>query len=749
MKKFNKNLWRYGLRIFLLSFILLTVFILSIYAGAWGKLPSKKTLSNIEFDEASEVYSADSVLIGKFYLYDRQPISSEEIPDHLIESLIAVEDRRFYDHNGIDYKSLFRVGFKTILLGDSSSGGGSTLSQQLAKNLYPRKREGNFYLIVDKFKEMITARRLEKIYEKDELLVYYLNTVSFGDNTFGIESASNRFFGKRAIDLSIEEAAVLTGMLKATYTYNPRLFPERSLQRRNIVLESMEELDYLSEKAADSLQNLPIALNYTNFDHNEGIAPYFREEVRKYMESWCEDQQKKGRDINLYSSGLKIYTTLNYEMQLMAEEVMKDHMSALQNAFEKSYGKDAPWIRDQELIRKVIRSSQVYKKWRNTGLDDKVAWDSVHRTKELTLEDWNGPITVQASSADSIVHYLKFLNTGSLSIDPFSGAVKTWIGGIDYEHFKYDHISQSRRQLGSSFKPIVYTAALESGLRACDHFSAQEILYKDLQDWSPGNTSEEDETYLNYSMEEALSNSVNTVSVKILEKTGIPNVINMAQQMGITEQLPQQPSLALGTGAVGIEELAGAYASYINNGRPVKPYMIQSILDSEDRLLEHFKGHRNGPSAFSEENRFIMLEMLKSVVDRGTASRIRHKYGLKNDIAGKTGTTQNNKDAWFVAITPKLVHVSWVGLDHHEIGFKNTSLGQGANAALPLFADWMKKLNASRDFNSITMAKFEKPGDEILSQLDCDPVVKDNFFKRLFKNPKRKKSRKFKKQNQG
>ena len=749
MKQFKKNLWRYGLRLFLLLFVLLIVFFLSIYAGAWGKLPTKKALSNIEFEEASEVYSADSVLIGKYYLFDRQPIAFDEMPDHLIESLVAVEDRRFYDHKGIDYRSLFRVGFKTILLGDSSSGGGSTLSQQLAKNLYPREARGSFYLIVDKIKEMITASRLERIYEKDELLGHYMNTVSFGDNTFGIESASNRFFGKRAIDLKIEEAAVLTGMLKATYTYNPRLFPERSRNRRNTVIKSMEDLGFLSNNEADSLQNLPLALKYTNFDHDEGIAPYFREEVRKFMEAWCADQQSKGRDLNLYSSGLKIYTTLNYEMQLLAEEAMKDHMSSLQLAFEKSYGKNAPWITDKKLIEKVVRSSAVYKDWRKRGLNEEVAWDSVHRKKELTLVDWNGPFTVQSSSADSIVHYLKFLNTGSLSIDPSSGAVQTWIGGIDFEHFKYDHISQSRRQLGSSFKPIVYTAALEAGLKACDHFSAQEILYKDLQDWSPGNTSEEDETYLNYSMEEALSNSVNTVSVKILEQTGIPNVLNMAQQMGIEEPLPQQPSLALGTGAVGIEELAGAYASYVNNGRPVKPFVVQSVLDKEDQLLESFEGLSTASPAFSEENRLIMLEMLKSVVEQGTASRIRYKYGLKNDIAGKTGTTQNNKDAWFVAVTPKLVHVSWVGLDHHEIGFKNTALGQGANAALPLFATWMKKLNADPDFNSITMARFEQPGDEILNQLDCDPVVRDNFFKRLFKSPKRKKSRKFRKKSQG
>ena len=749
MKQVSRKLIRYGSRIALAIILLVILFISSIYLGAWGKLPSREALSTIEFERASEVYSADSVLIGKFYLFDRQPIAFEEMPEPLIESLVAIEDRRFYDHDGVDIKSLIRVGFKTILLGDSSSGGGSTLSQQLAKNLYPRENRGRFYLVVDKIKEMITARRLEDIYDKDEILGHYLNTVSFGDNTFGIESASNRFFGKRAIELNIEEAAVLTGMLKATYSYNPRLFPDKSLQRRNTVIESMEEVGYISESESDSLQKLPIVLNYTHFDYDEGIAPYFREEVRKLMEDWCENKQNNGLEINLYSSGLKIYTTLDYDMQLLAEQTMEEHMSALQQAFEKSYGKSAPWINNKNLIKKVLRNSQAYKDWRSSGIGEEAAWDSIHKKKTMTLADWNGPITSQFSSADSLIHYIKFLNTGSLSLDPYSGAVKTWIGGIDFEHFKYDHISQSRRQLGSSFKPIVYTAALESGLKACDHFSAQEIQYKDLEDWSPANSNEEDETYLNYSMEEALSNSVNTVSVKVLEKTGIPNVIQMAQKMGIEESLPELPSLALGTGAVGIEELAGAYASYVNHGQAVKPFLITSIQDSEGNSLEEFDGAKVLPPAFSEENRLIMLEMLKSVVERGTASRIRYKYGLKNDIAGKTGTTQNNKDAWFVAVTPKLVHVSWVGLDHHEIGFKNTSLGQGANAALPLFAGWMQKLNADPEFNSITRAKFEKTDDKILAQLDCEPVVRDNFFKRLFKNPKKKKSRKFKKQNRG
>lgn len=744
MKKGTGKLWKYGSRIFLVLMGLALIFILSIYAGAWGTLPSKQELADIQYQRASEVYSADSVLIGKFYIYDRQPVKYEALPRHLVDALIAIEDRRYYDHNGVDFKSLFRVGIKTLLLGDDAAGGGSTLSQQLAKNLYPRKRGSSFTLVIDKFKEMITARRLEKVFSKEELIAHYLNTVSFGDNTYGVESAALRFFGKQVSELKIEEAAILTGMLKATYSYNPRLFPKRSLSRRNTVLRAMEDTAVLSKEEADSLVELPLTINYKNYDHSSGIAPYFREEVRKEMEKWCEDNSEGETNYNLYTSGLKIYTTLNYDLQLLAEDVMKKHMASLQQAFEKSYGKQAPWLIDKKLVEKVVRRSESYQRWSKKGLNEGQLWDSMRLKKEMTLADWQGDITKNASSIDSLVHYMKFLNTGSVSIDPYNGAVMTWIGGIDYRHYKYDHVSQSRRQAGSTFKPVVYTAALEAGIGPCTHFSAREIEYKNLEDWSPANSSDKDEAYLNYSMEEALSRSVNTVSVKVLEQAGIPAVIGMAKKMGIQSTLPELPSLALGTGEIKLKELVGAYASYVNHGRPVVPYLIQTIADSRGVVLQQTKKAAPVEPAFSEQNRAIMLELMKSVVNKGTAVRIRQKYGLKNDIAGKTGTTQNNKDAWFVAVTPRLIHGSWVGLDHHEIGFRDTSLGQGANAALPLFALWMQELNRNPEYRSITAAKFDSPGKEVLNVLDCKPVVKDNFFKRLFKNPNKKKSKKFK-----
>ena len=743
LKKIKSPFLRYGLLILTGGIALMLCFVASVYLGLWGPIPSKQALGKIAFEQASEVYTADSVLIGKYYIRDRQPVDLEELPEYLPAALISIEDRRFYDHRGIDYPSLFRVGIKTLLLGDRSAGGGSTLSQQLAKNLYPRQGGGKLKLVVDKFKEMITARRLEAVYDKSEILELYLNTVAFGENSYGIESAALKYFGKAARELSLNEAATLVGMLKATYSYNPRLFPERSKTRRNTVLQAMADTDYISEQMADSLAGIPIDLEYRQYDHNHGLAPYFREEVRKQVIQWCKNQNQKGDTLNIYTSGLKIYTTLDSGMQELAEAAMMAHMRQLQSDFETSYGDQAPWLKDEALRQRIISNSEPYKKYQNQGLSAAAIQDSMRQKKTMILEDWNGPRKVTASSIDSLIHYSKFLNTGSLSLDPVTGGIKTWVGGINYRYYKYDHISQSKRQVGSTFKPLVYTAALEQGIAACTHFSAEQLVYKNLEDWSPSNSSSKDETYLNYSMEEGLSKSVNTVAVKVLEAAGIPNVIQLAQKLGISAVLPARPSLALGTGEISLLELAGAYASYVNESRAVQPFLITGISDSQGEVLfEASQGQASEP-AYSEENRQLMLEMMRAVVEEGTASRIRYQYKLPNAVAGKTGTTQNNKDAWFAAITPKLVHLSWVGLDNHEIGFKNTRLGQGANAALPLFARWMQELNKEPRYNAITRAKFSQPSDRVLAELDCEPVERDGFFKRLFKNPKKKRTKKF------
>ncbi len=728
---------------------LLFIFYGSIYFGLWGHIPSKKELSNLNLEQATEILSEDGQLLGKLYINDRQPIIYDSIPKHVINALVATEDVRFYDHNGVDIRSLFRVLIKSILLQDDSSGGGSTISQQLAKNLFPRKNLGSFGIIVHKIRESIIAKRLEKVYSKEEILLHYLNTVPFSDNTYGIESAAKHFFNRSTTALSISQGATLIGSLKATYYYNPKLFPDRSLQRRNVVLSQMKNYGYLDQAAYDTLTKDSITLDLQQYSYNDGIAPYFREHVRLYLKNWLRDyNQKQDSTINIYTDGLKIHTTLNYKMQQLAEQAMKEHLSTLQEQFEESYGDNAPWLTNKALIEAEVKNSPAYKNLIKEGLNEVAVMDSLNKKKAMELFTWKGEKKENASSIDSIQHYMKLLNCGFVTLDPRDGALKVWIGGIDYEHFKYDHVIQSKRQIGSTFKPIVYTAAIENGIDPCTYFSLQEVEYKNLKGWTPKNASDkEQEDYINYSMEYALSRSINTIAVKVLEKAGIKNTILQAQKMGISSTLPEVPSLALGTAELTVMELAIAYSTYLNQGIPAAPKFITRIEHDngdilyQDQTIEATDIEKK--PAISQTTREAVLEMMKTTINEGTAQRLRSTYGLTNDLAGKTGTTQNNKDAWFVGLSPNLVSVTWVGLNNHQIGFKSTAMGQGANAALPIFGRWMQKMNKDPELSTYTKARFKPTSKEVLESLDCNPKKRDGFFKRLFSNPEKTKSRKF------
>ncbi len=723
------------------------IFIATVQLGAWGALPTKEDLRDLSQQNASEIYDRNGALLGKFYLQDRQPISLDSIPQHVIDALIATEDARFYEHNGIDTRSLFRVLFKTILLQDSQSGGGSTLTQQLAKNLFSRKNYGPFTVPVVKTKEMITARRLERIYTKTELLELYLNTVPFSGNTYGIESASLKFFNKSASGLTLTEAATLVGTLKATATYNPYRNPERSKNRRNVVLAQMQRYGYLESEVYTLAREDSVKLDYGRYHEEEGLAPYFRETLRLKMLSWCEQQKELGKECNLYTSGLKIYTTLDKTLQEYAEDAVEAHLDKLQNEFEAEYGSQPPWGLAHPIFKSVVRKSAPYIKLKTAGLSENEIMDSLSKKREQQLSRFGQYTTEKASTLDSLQHYLKFLGAGMLAIDPSSGAVRTWVGGVDFRHFKFDHVAKNKRQVGSTFKPLVYATALERGIRPCDYFSAREIQYENMQGWSPSNAGDLEEDYMNYSMETALSQSINTVSVKVLEKAGIANTIDLARRLGIDSDLPQVPSLALGTAEITIPEIAGAYAAFVNDGKAVTPYYLMRIEDSEGKIMQSFQPKVSDEPAFSKSTRQIMLEMLKSVVDEGTAKRMRTTYSLPNALAGKTGTTQSNKDAWFVAIMPKMVTVTWVGHDDHRIGFKSTRIGQGAHAALPITARWLQKINRDRNYSDVSQAKFSPPNVRTLSLLDCEPTKRDSFFKRLFTNPKKKKKREFKDRN--
>ena len=670
----------------------------------WGSIPNMKEIQELSQYEASEIYDVNNELIGKFYLSNRQPIPYSEIPQHVIDGLVATEDVRFYDHNGIDTKSLFRVFFKTILMQDASSGGGSTITQQLAKNLFSRKDYGLLTLPVVKTKEMVVARRLEKNYSKKEILELYFNTVPFSGNTYGIESASLKYFNKRTSELTPTEAATLIGTLKATYTYDPNRFPERNIQRRNTVLHQMHKYGFLTDAEYKKDIQDSLKLDFGHYDEQRGLAPYFREELRNKMLAWCKENATKDTPYNLYTSGLRIYTTLDKTLQQYAEEAMAEHIGTLQKTYEKEYGKNAPWLTNEALVTSVVKKTQAYKKYKAKDLSEEAIMDSLKIKRKMWLYDIDGKKEVSASTIDSVQHYLKFLNAGMLAIDPQSGAVKSWIGGVNFEHFKYDHIRKSKRQVGSTFKPIVYTTALEQGVKPCDYFSAREVEYENMEGWSPSNSGDVDEEYLNYSLKTALSKSINTVSVKVLEEAGIGNTIALAEKLGITSTLPKVPSLALGTAELSISEMAGAYAAYVNDSKPISPYYLLKVENKKGEVLEEFKHKDTLQAAFSETTRQVMVELLQSVVNNGTATRMRNTYGLRNDMGGKTGTTQSNKDAWFVSVMPKLVTVTWVGNDDHRIGFKTTRTGQGANAALPIAAKLIQKINKDTTFNAITLS---------------------------------------------
>ncbi|GAA4323149.1 transglycosylase domain-containing protein [Pontixanthobacter gangjinensis] len=709
----------------------------SIYFGLFGKIPSSKELTELKQNKATQVLASNGDLIGKFYIFDRQPINFSQFPEHLKEALIATEDVRFYEHDGIDNRSLLRVFFKSILLQDESAGGGSTITLQLAKNIYGRKDFGMFGIVINKMQEAVIAKRLENIYSKDEIIELYFNTVPFSDNTYGIESASLKFFNKHTSELSLEESAVLVGMLKASHYYNPRIFPERSRLRRDVVLMQMARNGYLSMEEAEEAKLEPLILDYKSYSHDKGIAPYFREQVRKDVSRVLDTlKNKDGQKYNIYRDGLIVHTTLNYQMQQLAEEAMLEHMKELQLQHEKSYGDYAPWIRNKEILNDAIKRSERYQSLQKEGLDESEIMKRLEQKHPTELFSYEGMETKNISTIDSISHYLKFLNSGLLAVDPENGGVQAWVGGVDFRFFKYDHVAQSKRQVGSTFKPIVYTAALENGLDPCAYFSVREVTYED--GWTPSNSSSEgDDPNMNYNLKTALSRSMNTIAVKVLMETGIGNVINQARKMGIESKLPEVPSIALGTASLNLSELTSAYTSYVNNGHYAKPFYITRIEDAEGNLLAEFEPQVSKTRAFSEDTRKIMINMMQATVNEGTATRLRYKYGLQNDIAGKTGTTQDNKDGWFVGITPELVCVTWVGSDDHRIGFRNTGIGQGANSALPIFARLMQKMNADSEFNSITNARFQPLSSDLAEMMECPPQERDNFFERLFSGGKK------------
>ncbi|MEJ1239952.1 transglycosylase domain-containing protein [Chryseolinea sp. T2] len=709
-------------------------FVVLVWAGVFGEVPGRSQLQSINNQVATEVYSADSVLLGRYYLQERSPVTPDQIPDGLRNALISTEDARFYSHHGIDILSLFRVFVKTLALQDASAGGGSTITQQLAKNLFPRRSYTFLSMPINKVKEMIVAHRIEQLYSKQEILALYLNTIPFGDNVFGIKTAAERFYSKPVQSLATDESAVLIGMLKATYRYNPRVYPDRAKQRRNVVLAQMEKYGHLTVKEADELQAKPLALKYQRLSHNEGLAPYFRSYIKAELLAWCRQNKKAdGSPYNLYTDGLKIYTTIDSRLQQFAEEAVRSQMAIIQSRFNQQLSKTTL----ASVGKSHLSQLASYKEMKRDGLSEDQITAELKKKGTRRVFDWKGEKEQEISIYDSLLLHLKFLQAGLLAMDPHTGALRAWVGGINHEFFQYDHVREStKRQVGSTFKPVVYAAAMEQGVSPCDYVSARQTSYTNMEDWTPQNSDAG--TYdQKYSMEGGLAGSVNTVSVKLIEQAGIGNTIRMAERMGIRSELPRVPSLALGTASISVLEMVNAYSAFANQGKHVSPAYITAIADSHGVVLDHFVNRDEPVAAISKETSAMMLHMLRRVVNEGTGSSLRTRFGLSNDIAGKTGTTQSNTDGWFIAITPRLVIGCWVGADDPRIHFKSTALGQGAATALPVVGRFLQQMNADPSFSRLSNAKFESLTPAQMKKLDCELSKSDrNFLDKLFNRKK-------------
>lgn len=698
---------------FLLVIFFSVVLFMAGIANEWfGNLPSTQQLENPETNLASKVYSQDGELLGKYFTQNRSNVAFDELSPHLVNALIATEDARFYKHPGIDVIALFRVFFYRILLGQEGAGGGSTITQQLAKNLFPRQEFDTWSeIIVRKLKEWVIAARLERYYTKEEIIQMYFNTVSFGSNTYGIQAATNTFFNKSPKELKPEEASVLVGALKATRVYSPVYNPDNSKSRRNVVLHQMVKQDYLANKKFDSLKDQKIDLNYNVESNNQGDARYFRSHLRQKLDEWCN---KNG--YNLYTDGLKIYTTINSRMQKHAQQAIQEHMSQLQSKFFNHWeGYGSPWGQDSEIIDNAVRQSDRYKKMEEKGLSQDSIMAVFNKPVEMKVFSYDGPKDTVMSPLDSIKYYKHFLHAGFMAMRPSNGHVKAWVGGIDFKHFKYDHVNKrAKRQVGSTFKPFVYTKAVDEGFSPCMEMPNTPIVFEEYDNWSPKNATGEYGGMV--PIKNGLGKSINCLTARLIKRVSPGAVVEMARDMGITSPMKAYPSIALGTPDISVFEMTSAFNTYANKGVWREPTYLTKIEDKNGNVLEKFIGKNR--EVLKEVTNYIMLDMLKHVVNNGTAVRLRYKYNFENPIAGKTGTTQNQSDGWFLGAVPNLTGGVWVGGSERSISFRSIKLGQGANMALPIWAKFMKKCYADEKLN-VSKDKFEEPQEELPVEIDC------------------------------
>ena len=726
--------------------VLAVLLLFAIYMFALGlsrDIPDVVELQNPQSFLSTEIYSADGALLGSFYRENRSNATYQELPQHLVDALIATEDVRFRSHTGIDLRALLRV-LKGIVTLNSGQGGGSTLTQQLAKNLYPREAGlGTIGLVNRKFKEWILAVRLEKNFTKDEILVLYLNTVPFMYDAYGIKSCAKIYFDKEVGELSIEEGASIVGMLQNPSLYNPVRRLELTRTRRNVVISQMANNGYLNPEKKDSLQALPLDIShFARQDHNAGLATYFREQLRMWMKDWCEKNQKAdGQPYDIYRDGLKVYTTLDSRMQAYAEESMSTWMTKLQDDFSEQWGpkyKYDPWTypyndrKDPEFLNRKMKQSDRYR----SMVKRKVPADSIELAFNtpipMTVFSWHGnanqELDTVLSPIDSIAYYKKILHAGLLAMDPETGFIRAWVGGISHRHFKLDHVNKStRRQVGSTFKPFIYTAALQAGYYPCQQVPNVPVTFQEgdprwglLKSWTPKNSGHDREGEM-VSLYWALANSVNFISAYLMDKIGSQPVIDMAHKMGIEADIPNQPSICLGTPEISLYEMVGAYTIFANQGGYTEPVFVSRIEDKNGVILYENFGS-NSEEVMKPQDAYVMLSMLENVMQYGTGQRIHRKpYGeLPYDIqiAGKTGTTQQHTDGWFMGIIPNLVGGVWTGADDPVVAFRGIASGQGANMALPIYGNFLSKVLADGSLGVQISDRFPVP-DNLQVELNC------------------------------
>ncbi len=708
--------------------------------GAFGSLPDETSLENPERNLATEILSTDGKVIGKFYKENRTPVPFEMLPDHLVNALLATEDIRFYEHSGIDFRGTTRA---AVFLG--SKGGASTISQQVARQLFVGTASKNtFERLTQKFKEWVIATRLERRYTKDEILTMYFNEYDFLNQAIGIESASNIYFDKPPNELTTSESAMLVGMFKNSSLYNPLRNPVGVRNRRNVVLSQMEKYDFITEQVKDSLQALPLEFKYTPQGHVEGIATYFREYARAFMADWTKQNPRSdGTNFNIYRDGLKVYTTIDSRMQIAAEKAMEKHMANLQEEFDSQNEKNktAPFrdVTEEEIdkiISNSIKRSERSRAMKAEGKNEKDILASFDKKRKMSIFTWKGDIDTLMTPRDSIRYYKRFLQGSMMSMNPQTGQVKAYVGGINYKHFKYDMVKTGKRQVGSTFKPFVYATVIDQmHMSPCDTLPNTPYCIPagkrgNTKDWCPKNASADYGGML--SLTDALAQSVNTITARLIDRVGAEPVIELAGKMGIdTKNIVPVPSLALGTPDLSLYEMVGAYSTFANEGVYVRPSLITRIEDKNGTIL-----YQNTPETkdvISSETAYVTMKLMEGVTQSGSGSRLRHRgrtsgaykkavtgypYQFTNAIAGKTGTTQNNSDGWFMGIVPNLVTGVWVGGEDRSVHFNSTSYGQGATMALPVWAMYMQDCYKNEDLK-ISKKDFKKP-DNVTIETDCE-----------------------------